>query len=60
MVNGEHTIDKDGHVVCKCGRADCFRMITHIDFTDRAVTNYQCSNCGNVVEIVAEREMPWM
>lgn len=59
MIYGEHTVNEDNKIVCKCGRADCFQLTLHMDMTDRAVSKYKCTNCGNVVEIHTEREMPW-
>lgn len=57
MVIGEHTLDEKGNVVCKCGCKDKFKMTCHIDKVDKAITNYQCSNCGNVVTVETQREM---
>lgn len=58
-VFGEHTMDENGNVICKCGESCMFKMVHHIDFADKAVTQYVCQNCGNVIETEEEREIPW-
>lgn len=56
-IEGECTKNAEGHVVCKCGRDDNFSMVAHIDYTDKAVTNYVCKSCGNPISVIVEREM---
>lgn len=56
-VTGEHTVDKDGNIICKCGKSNAFKMTFHIDFTDRACTTYVCQNCRNVIGVTVHREM---
>lgn len=50
---------KKKNVVCTCGEKNAFRMVAHFDFPDKALTNYKCMNCGNVIETVVEREETW-
>jgi len=59
VVIGEYTEDKDGNVICKCGRKDNFKLASHIDMVDKAVSNYQCQNCGNVITIETKRDTSW-
>ncbi|WP_142415447.1 hypothetical protein [Hathewaya massiliensis] len=35
-------------VVCDCG-SDKFKSGAHIDCTDKAINNYICTNCGNLI-----------
>lgn len=57
-IYGEYTLDEKERVVCKCGRSDSFQMIAHFDMTDRAISQYECTNCGNIIETELKREVP--
>ena len=59
MVYGEHTLDKEGNIVCKCGKADHFLLKVHIDMEDKAISEYRCANCGNIIQVHTKREMLW-
>lgn len=58
-IHGKYNLDEDKNVVCTCGEKNMFQMVAHFDFSDKAVSNYKCMNCGNVIETVVEREVPW-
>lgn len=39
---------EDGKVTCKCGN-DTMQFTSHMDFKDKAVTVYNCTQCGAVI-----------
>lgn len=41
-------------LVCDCGN-DKFKTVMNMDFTHKAVNNYACTKCGNVIGIESYR-----
>lgn len=47
--DGDFTInEEEGKVVCGCGE-EKFEGFMHMDMTKKAVNNYKCTGCGNVI-----------
>jgi len=44
------------YVVCYCG-SKVFKNTTHLDFTNKAITSYVCSKCGNSVGVEVYRNL---
>ena len=53
--------DKDNNVTCNCGEKK-FKTTQHMDMTNKAITNYVCTKCGNVFGVESYRtgEDLWM
>lgn len=57
-------VDSDERIYCDRCNGDlsidgAVDVISHIDMTDCAQTNYKCNYCGNVVSVIVKREMCW-
>ena len=47
--DGGFSFDEEkGQVVCKCGETE-FEGFMHMDMTTKAVNNYRCTGCGNII-----------
>lgn len=57
-VFGEHTMDEDGNVVCKCGVKFMFDMINSTEYATKIVKEYKCQSCGNIILIEIEKDTP--
>ncbi len=47
FVFGANLLFEDDQIKCKCGNTK-FKNTMHMDFTNKAVSNYVCG-CGNVI-----------
>ena len=45
--NNNFTFDGN-NIVCQCG-SKLFKNSLHMDFTNKYVNNYQCSDCGSTI-----------
>lgn len=41
-------VEGEKSLVCVCGN-DKFKMQSHMDMTDRAISAYQCVGCGRII-----------
>jgi hypothetical protein len=47
--DGDFTVNEEkGKLVCGCG-SDEFQGFMHMDMTKKAVNNYKCTGCGNII-----------
>ena len=47
FIFGDIKMDEENHATCACG-SQTFKQTMHLDYTDKAVTYYQCTECGCV------------
>lgn len=55
FVFGDVKYDGKKDFLCSCGN-EKFQSKSHIDFIEKSVTNYQCSECRNLIGIEAFRD----
>jgi hypothetical protein len=59
---GNVKINEESKLTCICGN-EMFRQVCHVDFTNKATTDYQCAACNGVITTEyyrnAEERMYW-
>ena len=56
FVYGEKVNFKDGKVTCDCGSSTNFQLNVHMNYENKSVKNYICTQCNNVVGTVSYRD----